>query len=126
MAITEPILVAESLPTIELDLLRADNETENKRLLGVCQNYGFFYLNMTSDPELCQLWEDMLSIMKEYFEQPLDIKMQDARNDDNFGYVTSPNPFCIISTIDHPSYEPMGTEEGPKPKTRDGYESLKV
>ena len=85
MAITEPILVAESLPTIELDLLRADNETENKRLLSVCQNYGFFYLNMTSDPELCQLWEDMLSIMKGYFEQPLDIKMQDARNDDNFG-----------------------------------------
>ncbi|GJP96635.1 hypothetical protein CBS147343_1626 [Aspergillus niger] len=107
MAITEPILVAESLPTIDLDLLRADNETENKRLLSVCQNYGFFYLNMTSDPELCQLWEDMLSIMKGYFEQPLDIKMQDARNDDNFGY------------------EPMGTEEGPKPKTRDGYESLK-
>ena len=23
-------------------------------------------------------------------------------------------------------YEPIGTEEGPMPKTRDGYESLKV
>ena len=31
-----------------------------------------------------------------------------------------------FSVTDLSSYEPMGTEEGPNPKTRDGYESLKV
>ncbi|KAK6611105.1 gibberellin 20-oxidase [Botrytis cinerea] len=58
--------------------------------------------------KLCKLWDEMLLVMKYYFEQSLKIKMQDARGDDNFGY------------------EGMGTEEGPKPKTRDGYESLKI
>lgn len=80
-----PIVVAESLPTIDLDLLRADNDTESKKLLSACRSYGFFYLNMTSDPELCKLWEDMLAIMKNYFEQPLEVKMQDARGSDNYG-----------------------------------------
>ncbi|THV46684.1 hypothetical protein BGAL_0368g00130 [Botrytis galanthina] len=108
MAITDPIVVSKSLPTIYLDLLRAENEAESKKLLDACRNYGFFYLDLTSDPELCKLWDQMLLVMKYYFEQSLKVKMQDARGDDNFGY------------------EGMGTEEGPKPKTRDGYESLKI
>ncbi|RDW63074.1 uncharacterized protein DSM5745_10185 [Aspergillus mulundensis] len=107
MAISSDIVVAKSLPTIHLDLLRADNDTESKKLLNACRSYGFFYLDLTSDAELVKLWDNMLAIIKDYFEQPLEIKMQDARNDDNYGY------------------EPMGTEEGPMAKTRDGYESLK-
>ncbi|KAL5341214.1 Clavaminate synthase-like protein [Aspergillus crustosus] len=106
--IVSSIVVAESLPTIVLDLLRVDDDAESKNLLAACRDYGFFYLNLTSDPELVKLWDDLLSIIKAYFEQPLEIKMQDARGDDNYGY------------------EPTGTEEGPSPKTRDGYESLKI
>ena len=85
MAASDPIVVARSLPTIHLDLLRAEDDTESKRLLSACQSYGFFYLNLTSDPELCKQWEDMLVRMKHYFEQSLEVKMQDARGDDNHG-----------------------------------------
>jgi hypothetical protein len=46
--------------------------------------------------------------MKDYFGQPLDVKMQDARQSDNYGY------------------EPQGSEIAPRPDTVDGYESLKV
>ncbi|WQF81137.1 Putative oxoglutarate/iron-dependent dioxygenase, non-hem dioxygenase domain-containing protein [Colletotrichum destructivum] len=107
MAISEPIIVSKSLPTIHLDLLRAESADESGNLLDACKSHGFFYLDLTSDAELCRLWAEMLRIMAEYFNQPLEVKMQDARGSDNFGY------------------EPMGTEEGPNPKTRDGYESLK-
>ncbi|KAH8165661.1 hypothetical protein CIB48_g2583 [Xylaria polymorpha] len=107
MAASESIVVSKSLPTIHLDLLRAENATESKNLLDACRTHGFFYLDLTSDPELCKLWKEMLRIMEHYFKQPLEVKMQDARGSDNFGY------------------EPMGTEEGPIAKTRDGYESLK-
>ena len=85
MAITEPIIVSKSLPTIHLDLLRAENDTESKKLLSACRIQGFFYLDLTSDPELCKLWEGMLARMKDYFEQPLEVKMQDARGSHNYG-----------------------------------------
>ncbi|KAM0254481.1 hypothetical protein ACHAQJ_006763 [Trichoderma viride] len=108
MAASDPIVVSKTLPVIHLDLLRAENDSESKKLLNACQTHGFFYLDLTSDIELCKQWERMLAAMKQYFLQPLEVKMQDARGSDNYGY------------------EPIGTEEGPKPKTRDGYESLKA
>ncbi|ODA78228.1 hypothetical protein RJ55_05609 [Drechmeria coniospora] len=101
------MIVSKSLPTIHLDLLRSENATESRNLLEACRGHGFFYLDLTSDLKLCNLWGEMLKNMESYFKQPLQVKMQDARGSDNFGY------------------EPMGTEEGPNPKTRDGYESLK-
>jgi isopenicillin N synthase-like dioxygenase len=85
MFIGEPNIVSTSLPTIHLDLLRAENVTESKKLLNACRTQGFFYLDLTSDPELCKLWEGMLSRMKDYFEQPLEVKMQDARGSHNYG-----------------------------------------
>ena len=85
MAITEPIIVSKSLPTIHLDLLRAENDTESKKLLSAGRIQGFFYLDLTSDPELCKLWEGMVARMKDYFEQPLEVKMQDARGSHNYG-----------------------------------------
>lgn len=85
MATSNPIIVSKTLPTIYLDLLRAENDTESKNLISACRNYGFFYLDLTSDKELCKLWDDMLAIMKHYFEQSLDVKMQDARRSDNYG-----------------------------------------
>ncbi|KAI0481849.1 gibberellin 20-oxidase [Xylaria cf. heliscus] len=108
MATSESVVVSKSLPTIRLNLLRVEDVTESKNLLDACRTHGFFYLDLTSDPELCNLWKEMLGIMEHYFKQPLEVKMQDARGSDNFGY------------------EPMGTEEGPNPRTRDGYESLKL
>nr|POF02156.1 oxidoreductase vrti [Quercus suber] len=108
MAASDSVIVSKSLTTVSLDGLRAGNETENKKLLGACRTQGFFYLDLSSDVELCAAWEAMLARSKDYFEQPLDVKMQDARSSDNYGYL------------------PVGTEPGSKPKTRDGYETLKV
>lgn len=85
MATSDPIIVSTSLPTIYLDLLRAGNDTESKKLLSACRNQGFFYLDLNSDLELCKLWEGMLVRMKHYFEQSLEVKMQDARGSDNYG-----------------------------------------
>ena len=85
MATSDSIIVSKSLPTIHLDLLRAGNDAESKKLLGACRSYGFFHLDLTSDPELCKLWDDMLMRMKNYFEQSLEVKMQDARGSDNYG-----------------------------------------
>jgi isopenicillin N synthase-like dioxygenase len=82
-------IVSKSLPTIHLDLLRSEDATESTNLLDACRSHGFFYLDMTSDADLCKLWDDMLAIMAQYFHQPLDVKMQDARQSDNFGYVKS-------------------------------------
>ncbi|CEJ93513.1 hypothetical protein VHEMI09095 [[Torrubiella] hemipterigena] len=107
MADNEPIVVSTSLPTIHLDLLRSGDASESQKLLGACQNQGFFYLDLSSDPELCDLWKGMLARMKDYFDQPLDVKMQDDRSSDNYGYI------------------PVGTEVGSKPETKDGYETLK-
>ena len=78
-------VVSSSLPTLHLDLLRAGDNGESKKLLDACRTHGFFYLDLTSDPTLCHYWEEMLAIMKQYFEQPLEAKMQDARGSDNTG-----------------------------------------
>jgi isopenicillin N synthase-like dioxygenase len=85
MAISESIVVSKSLPIIHLDLLRAENVTESRNLLNACRTHGFFHLDLTSDPELCRLWEEMLGIMEHYFKQSFEVKMQDARGSDNFG-----------------------------------------
>lgn len=71
MATSEPLVVSRSLPTIYLDLLRAGNDTESKRLLSACRSYGFFYLDLSSDPQLCKQWEGMLVRMNHYFEAVL-------------------------------------------------------
>lgn len=80
-------MVLNSLPILHLDLLRAGDNGESRILLDACRTHGFFYLDLTSDPTLCQYWEEMLAVMKQYFEQPLEVKMQDARGSDNTGYV---------------------------------------
>lgn len=85
MAGTESFIVSKSLPTIHLDLLRAEDAKESANLLEACRSHGFFYLDLNSDAELCELWEEMLPIIAQYFEQPLEVKMQDARSSDNFG-----------------------------------------
>lgn len=79
-----PVL-SSTLPTLHLDLLRAGDKGESKKLLEACRKEGFFYLDLTSDPALLSYWEEMLAVSKQYFEQPLEVKMRDARGSDNTG-----------------------------------------
>jgi len=98
MAANESIIVSKTLTTISFDRLRGGDDTESQKLLAACQGQGFFYLDLSSDPELCALWEGMLARMKNYFDQPLDVKMQDSRNSDNYGYIHSQ---MAAQAIDH-------------------------
>ncbi|CZT14697.1 related to gibberellin 20-oxidase [Ramularia collo-cygni] len=108
MAVSDSIIVSKSLTTISLERLRTGDAVEGKKLLSACQSQGFFYLDLSSDLELCAQWEGMLGRMKDYFDQPLDVKLQDVRNSHNYGYI------------------PVGTEEGFKPEIKDGYETIKL
>lgn len=127
MAASNPIVVSKSLTTIKLDHLRAGDDAESKKLLRACQDQGFFYLDLSSDPELCALWEGMVARMKHYFNQSLDVKMQDARNSDNYGQVYYQCDLLVYQSLTNlSSYLPVGTEVGSKPETKDGYETLKV
>ena len=87
MAINKRTVVSSSLPTLHLDLLRNGDSIESKKLLNACRTYGFFYLDLTSDPAICHYREEMLAAVQEYFEQPLETKMRDARGSDNTGFV---------------------------------------
>lgn len=82
--VNKPVL-STTLPTLRLDLLRAEDLTERKKLLSACHSHGFFYLDLTSDQQMTQNWDEMLAVMKQYFEQPLEVKMEDARGSDNTG-----------------------------------------
>jgi isopenicillin N synthase-like dioxygenase len=78
-------VLSSTLPTLHLDLLRAGDSLESKKLLDACRTYGFFYLDLSSDSTLCGYWEKMLAVAKSYFDQPLEVKMKDARGSDNTG-----------------------------------------
>lgn len=90
-----PLLDADksTLPTLRLDKLRSGDKDESKKIYQACHVHGFFYLDLTSDPELVAEWENLLTAMREYFEQPLDVKMRDARGSDNHGYAVDTGPY---------------------------------
>jgi len=83
----EDIAVA-NLPTIEMNLLQAHDASEFEKLLKACEVYGFFYLNLENYGTMLQDWQKVLDLMKDYFDQPLDVKMRDCRSSDTHGYET--------------------------------------
>ena len=88
MATNNCPVVVRSLPTLDLDLRTSfglEIASKAKKLLNACQTHGFFYLGLTSDPTLRQYREEVQAVMKHYFEQPLEVKMRDARGSDNTG-----------------------------------------
>ena len=86
MALSEDNVKA-SLPTINLRRLQAGDESEVNALLQACSGHGFFYLDMDGALELLQTWKELLNVSSSYFAQPLEYKMQDARNSDTQGWV---------------------------------------
>ncbi|KAL3420511.1 gibberellin 20-oxidase [Phlyctema vagabunda] len=97
-----------NLPSIDINLLQAQDAAEYQRLLSACEVYGFFYLNLQGYGSMVADWQKVLELMGEYFAQPLDVKMLDARHSDTHGY------------------EPCGTSAGAREDEPDHYESLKV
>jgi|SRR5882724_1044916 len=73
------ILVAP-LDTIDLGLLLAKDPAEMNRLLQSCITHGFFYLDLqTCDVgrRILSNEQDVLRVMKQYFDQPLENKLVD-------------------------------------------------
>ncbi|KAK4504434.1 hypothetical protein PRZ48_005350 [Zasmidium cellare] len=73
------------LSLIDLDRLVAGNVDERKRLVAACRDQGFFYLSLTSDPQLLADWENVLDFMKTYFAKSQQEKMEDSFKSDTHG-----------------------------------------
>jgi isopenicillin N synthase-like dioxygenase len=85
-----------NLPSIEVDLLQAHDASEFDRLLKACEVYGFFYLNLENYGTMLQDWHIVLDLMKDYFDQPLEVKMRDSRNSDTHGYEAHPGDLLAL------------------------------
>ncbi|KAK4502078.1 hypothetical protein PRZ48_007889 [Zasmidium cellare] len=97
-----------NLQTIDLGRLESSDFDERQSLLQAFENQGFVYLDLSSNPQLVQDWENVLRFMADYFAKDMDEKMIDSRSSDNYGY------------------EPMATSSGVENGKPDYYESLKA
>ncbi|RDL32345.1 Clavaminate synthase-like protein [Venustampulla echinocandica] len=96
------------LSSLSLSRLEDNNPEESKRLFEACVNDGFFYLDLRNHKQLLDDYDALLEIMKTYFDQPLDQKMNDDRKSDTVGY------------------EPVATSAGVLDGLPDYYETFKV
>ena len=83
--INDKVTLSTSLPTISLLRLEAGDANESAALLQACSSHGFFYLNLQGADTLLGTWRSLLSVIADYFDQPVDHKMNDARESDNQG-----------------------------------------
>lgn len=98
------------LPTIDYDLLLARDRFEIARLVDICRTHGFFYLKFAGSQaeRLLSNSDDVVDLMRDYFQQPLETKLKDVRG-----------------TVTH-GYCPTGRYTGAKRGERDCYETLKI
>jgi isopenicillin N synthase-like dioxygenase len=94
MALPTDITVAP-LATISLRALQKRDAQEMTRLYDACATDGFFYLDLSGVGTLVDDWQNMLSIITRYFEQPLEVKILDDRQSDTHGCV-SPDPWDVV------------------------------
>ncbi|KAJ5930874.1 hypothetical protein N7466_006367 [Penicillium verhagenii] len=97
-----------NLPTINYRVLVDNEPKEIIKLLSVCVEEGFFYLDMRDDFALLAELEMLQGFIEKWFSQSDDIKKDFARGSYIHGY------------------KPTGAFAGPYENTRDAYESLKV
>ncbi len=79
------------LPTISFDKLVDREPQELAKLLAAGEKEGFFYLDLT-EPESKGLYDDyesILSVMKTWFDLPLEEKVKYAYGSDTQGYEVS-------------------------------------
>ena len=91
MTSTEPTKAAVvRLPVLEYSKLVFKDKIETQRLQAACESHGFFYLDLrdTSDGEVVRTWNQVLTLMDEYFDQTLETKMLNSQNSDQIGWVT--------------------------------------
>jgi hypothetical protein len=97
--------------TIDYGLLLSQDPAEVEKILQVCLDEGYFYLDLKNIDGRRMLGDqqEILSLMHRFFEAPIEAK----------------NQFGLISS--HLGYEPVGNRTGAfGAGTKDGYEMLKV
>lgn len=78
--VSSAIPVAD-LDTISYDKLLEGDSIETARLLENCKSLGFFYLDLAGAAQaVLDNSQDVFKLMEEYFDQPLDVKLQDVRH----------------------------------------------
>ncbi|UKZ96569.1 uncharacterized protein TrAFT101_011351 [Trichoderma asperellum] len=100
-----------TLPTINYRLLLNCDEAEMAKLLSVSIREGFFYLDLEDEDvsqTTCGYIDQIYNFMRTWFNQDLEIKLQDLQSNYTDGYKAT------------------GFFAGPYDGTRDAYESLKV
>lgn len=82
----EAVQYAE-LPVISPRLLRNRDRTNSSRLLQMCVDHGFFYLELNdeSDQGIINDWRRLQSFVTTYFQLPLAHKMRDYIGSDMQG-----------------------------------------
>jgi isopenicillin N synthase-like dioxygenase len=77
------------LETIEFSKLLAQETSELRKLHSACQRDGFFYVDLQgqSTRSLLEDEDSIYEVMNRYFDQPLEVKLQDARGTNKHGLV---------------------------------------
>ncbi|KAJ7635340.1 2OG-Fe-II oxygenase family oxidoreductase [Roridomyces roridus] len=99
------------LSTIAFHKLASGDAAEAQRLLDACATEGFFYLDLQGPHPSSKMVADheaLLDVMKTYFDQPHEVKMEDN----------------IESVTD--GFKPIGQFAGVNRNSRDCYETLRV
>ncbi|KAF6811165.1 2og-fe oxygenase family protein, partial [Colletotrichum musicola] len=98
------------METVDFGRVLSQEPAELETLLRVCQQSGFFYLDLDSldGQRFLEDQQQTLKLMHRYFDHPIEEKNE-------LGLVTA-----------HLGYEPVGSRTGGLPNTRDGYEMFKV
>ena len=75
-------MILAPLQTLDLSCLASKEPSEICKLLKSCETHGFFYLDLHTTDEGRQILaseKDVMDVMRNYFDQPLETKMMDHR-----------------------------------------------
>ena len=73
------------LPSISLAALLSRDDAAVEAVGKACEEHGFFYLDLSGVNGMTEDWAALLSLAKQYFEQPLEVKNLDDRHSDTWG-----------------------------------------
>jgi len=79
---SSPLANVACLQTISFSRLQSRESSEILRLLKACETNGFFYLNLEDGAqEYLRDWPTALSLAMEFYNEPLDVKLEYYRGD---------------------------------------------
>ncbi|KAF9770290.1 hypothetical protein IL306_012192 [Fusarium sp. DS 682] len=99
-----------NLHTLNFCSLLNGDKTEQANLLSACEDHGFFYLDLRDweSGKMLKTLEATWAIMKPWFDQPLEEKLNTETISDAHGF------------------KPPGVQSGVNENTRDGFEALRI